>query len=74
MRLSEIQLDELGVLSSWIADLRYENNAVIMVLDDKHQYRIGGVPEGMFRQWVMSHSKGKYWHDNIRDHYRMSKI
>lgn len=71
MRLN--QINEVQVLSSWINDLRYENDAVIMVLDDGHQYRIGGVPEGMFRQWIMSHSKGKYWHDNIRDHYHISK-
>ena len=74
MKLSEIQLDEIGVLSSWIQDLDYANNSVIMTLNNGRRYRILGVPEGMFRQWVKAPSKGKYWHSDIRGNYRASRI
>jgi hypothetical protein len=74
MKLSEIQLDELSVFSSWIADLDYKNGDVIMILDSGRKYRVMGVPEGMFRQWVRSPSKGKHWHGYIKGHYRVSRV
>lgn len=74
MRLNEIQLDELSVFSSWIADLDYREGAVLMKLNNGRTYSITGVPEGMYRQWVRSPSKGKYWHSDIRGNYRATRI
>ena len=56
--LNDIQIDEVSVFSSWIADLNYQEGAVIMTLNNGRSYRILGVPEGMFRQWVKAPSKG----------------
>mgnify|MGYP000005478822 FL=1 len=77
MRLNEInemQIDEISVMSSWIADLDYEEGAVNLTLNNGRRYRVLGVPEGMFRQWVKAPSKGKYWHSDIRGNYRVSRI
>ena len=74
MRISEIQLDEVKVLSSWIADLTYKNNGVIMTLLNGRSYFVGGIPEGLFRRWVSAPSKGKFWHSDIRGNYRASRL
>lgn len=75
MRLFEIkQIDEVSVMSSWIADLSYKGDSVIMTLMNGRTYRVGGVPEGMYRQWVKAPSKGKFWHSDIRGNYRASRI
>lgn len=74
MKLSEIQLDEIGVMSSWIADLNYVDNMVVMTLNNGRTYRILGLPEGMFRQWMKASSKGKYWHSDVRGNYRVSRV
>jgi len=69
-----MQIDEVGVMSSWIADLSYENDSVIMTLNNGRTYRILGIPKGTFRQWIRASSKGKFWHSNLRGHYRVSEI
>lgn len=76
MRLFEIeqQIDEVGVMSSWIADLEYiGENVVMMTLNNGRRYRILGISEGLFRQWVSAPSKGKFWHSHIRGNYRASR-
>lgn len=76
MRLDEIEpIAEVGVISSWIQDLDYAGpNVVIMTLNSGRRYRVLGVSEGVFRQWINAPSKGKYWHSNIRGNYRVSRI
>lgn len=76
MRLSEIEsIAEVSVMSSWIADLDYAGpNVVIMTLNSGRRYRVLGVGEGVFRQWLRTPSKGKYWHSNIRGNYRVSRV
>lgn len=74
MKLSEIQLDEVGVLSSWIQDLTYKNGDVIMTLLNGRSYRILSVPETIFNWWVKAPSKGKFWHSKIRGNYRVSRL
>jgi hypothetical protein len=74
MKLIEIQLNEIGVMSSWIEDLEYVDDMVVMTLNSGRAYRILGFPEGMFRQWIKASSKGKYWHSDVRGNYRVSRI
>ncbi len=76
MRLEQIEpIAEVKVMSSWIADLDYAGpNVVIMTLNSGRRYRVLGVGEGLFRQWVRAPSKGKFWHSNIRGNYRVSRI
>ena len=70
------QLNEVAVNSSWIADLEYDGDYgdVIMTLNSGRTYQVAGVPEGMFEEWVLADSKGKFWHSDIRDHYRTTRI
>lgn len=73
MRLNQI-LTEVAVMSSWIEDLEYEDDEIIMTLNSGRMYSIAGVPEGMYREWLEADSKGKYWHSDIRDFYRTNRI
>lgn len=73
--MSEIaQIDEVSVMSSWIADLRFLDGSVILTLNNGRRYRVIGLSPGMFRQWVKAPSKGKFWHSNIRGNYRVSRL
>lgn len=74
MRIDELQLDEVKVMSSWIADLEYDRGVTFMTLLSGRRYRILGIPEGVFRQWVNAPSKGKFWHSHIRGNYRTTRI
>jgi hypothetical protein len=86
MKLNEIRsnkintdsmpLNEVAVNSSWIEDLEYDGDFgdVIMTLNSGRTYQISGVPEGMFEEWVMADSKGKFWHSDIVGHYRTTRI
>jgi len=74
MKLSEIQIDEVSVMSSWISDLDFDHNVTFMTLNNGRRYRILGLPEGTFRQWAHAPSKGKFWHSNIRGNYRARRI
>jgi len=74
MKIDELQLDEVGVMSSWIADLDRDHNVTFMTLNNGRRYRILGLPEGIFRQWLQAPSKGKFWHSDIRGNYRVSRI
>jgi hypothetical protein len=75
MRMTEIaQIDEISVMSSWIADLRFLDGSVILTLNNGRRYRVIGLSPGMFRQWVKAPSKGKFWHSNIRGNYRVSRL
>jgi hypothetical protein len=85
MRLNEIQsnkvksdkmpLNELSVFSSWISDLAFTKKKVtIMRLNTGRKYQILGLPPGMFREWMRSASKGKYWHGYIKGHYRTTRM
>jgi hypothetical protein len=75
MRLEQIEpIAEVSVISSWIQDLDYiGDNVVLMTLNNGRQYRVLGVGEGLFRQWVSAPSKGKFWHSNIKGNYRVSR-
>lgn len=75
MRLTDIKmLNEVAVVSSWIEDLEMDHNVVFMTLNSGNQYRILGVPEDVYLEWIEAPSKGKFWHSDIRGNYRVSRI
>jgi hypothetical protein len=75
MKASEI-LNEKPVESSWITDLVYNrpNKRVTMRLSNGRSFSIPGVTRTTFEQWVKSGSKGRYFHQKIKDVYVLSRI
>jgi hypothetical protein len=59
---------EKPVISSWIADLEYDDDleAVIMTTLGGGEYTITDVPYEEFEYWVEAESKGKHWWSDIK--------
>ncbi len=75
MKASEI-LCEKPVESSWITDLVYNrpNKTLTMRLSNGMSYSIPGITRTTFERWVKSPSKGRYFQQQIRDTYQISRI
>lgn len=75
MKLAEI-LIEKPVQSSWITDLVYNrpNKTLTMRLSNGRSFSIPGITRAMFEKWFKSPSKGRFFHDQIRDRYQVSRI
>lgn len=69
-----VELYEHRVKSSWIMDLSYEDNGVVMTLLNDRSYFINNVPTLVFKQWIKAPSKGKYWHRRIRGNYWVDRL
>ncbi len=59
------------VASTWIADLDYDHAAkeCTMRLSDGKNYRIQGMQPDVYYSWVKAPSKGKFFHQHIKDNY-----
>lgn len=75
MRLRQI-ITEAPVMSSWIADLTLMRNGrdVTMALGDGKRYRVNGVGAAVYQQWMQAQSKGSFWHDQIKNRYRVTRL
>lgn len=75
MRASEI-LNEKPVESSWITDLTYNrpNKTLTMRLSNGKRFSIPGITRGTFEQWAKAPSKGRFFHDRIKNTYEVSRI
>lgn len=75
MKASEI-ISEKAVLSSWITDLTYNrpNKIVTMRLSNGRSFSIPGITRTGFEKWVNNRSKGRYFHDFIKDNYNITRI
>jgi hypothetical protein len=74
MKINEITLIEQPVLSSWIEDLTYTKNAVIMTLGNAYEYKISNVPQSLYRAWIQAPSKGRFWHRRIKDRFVVTRL
>ena len=76
MKIMEIiaRLDEVAVLSSWIDEIDYNGNDVLMTLLDGNEYKVYDVEEDIYDEWVTAPSKGKYWHGYVRDYYITMRV
>jgi hypothetical protein len=77
MRLRDIQrIDEKKVKSVWLKDVKYIGRKKIgnvsITIRDGSSYTVHNVPYDVYRQWVISPSKGQYWHKNIKNQYEVS--
>lgn len=75
MRALEI-LKEKSVESSWITDLTYNrpNKTLTMRLSNGKVFSIPGITRTTFEQWIKSQSKGRYFHEKVKDNYRIKRI
>jgi hypothetical protein len=75
--LSTNYLTEAPVNSSWVVDLAYAYpwnlKTVIMVTNAGVKYRILNVPQSVLAAWRKSNSKGQFFHQNIKNKYRVVK-
>lgn len=75
MRLDELEMiAEVNVISSWIEDLEYEDDSVVMTLISGRQYRIHDIDYEIYEEWMKSMSKGKFWHSDIKDFFNVVRI
>lgn len=75
MKLRQI-ITEAPVLSSWIADLTLMNNGrdVVMALGDGKRYRVNTVGPAVYQQWMQAQSKGRFWHERIKQNYAVTRL
>jgi len=75
MRAAEL-LTEKPVQSSWITDLWYNrpNKTVTMRLSNGRRFSIPGITRAGFEKWVNNNSKGRYFHDFIKDNHQVTRI
>jgi hypothetical protein len=75
MRAAEI-LNEKPVESAWITDLIHNrpNKVLTMRLSDGKSYSIPGITRTMFEKWTKAPSKGFFFHQYIKDRYKVTRI
>jgi len=61
-------LNEEAVISSWIADLSYDEdtNSAWMTTSTGSSYEIPGMDYEDYKAWLDSDSKGKWWWSDIK--------
>ena len=67
---------EKSVESTWITDLVHNrpNKTVTMRLNNGKTYSIPNITRTMFERWMKAPSKGRFFHQYIKDTYRAKKI
>lgn len=65
-----------GFTSSNISGLRYDSDRSTLEVSFQHGgvYHYYDVPEHIWDAFKMAESKGKYLSDNVKGHYRYSKV
>lgn len=66
----------ISVESTIIQDIDYNSNSskLVVAFENGSQYEYSNVPSPIFQDFTKAKSKGKYFHDNIRDHYPYKRI
>ena len=73
----EPRRDSVRVMSSWISNLTLVNDDtgdVVMALLNGRRYRVRRVGQNIYNAWANSPSKGKFWHNNIKLKYRVTRL
>jgi len=75
MKMLDI-LNEKPVESAWISDLVYNrpNRTLTMRLSNGKTFSIPNITRTMFDRWFNSPSKGRFFHDQIRDNYQVNRL
>ena len=60
----------ISVDSSAIAEIGYEDGVLAIRFHSRCEpYFFQNVPEQLFKEFLLAPSKGKFFHDNIKDKY-----
>ena len=62
------------VESSTIKEVSYENCVLIVKFMNGSVYSYSDVPPKVFEDFLNSHSKGKFLHENIKGQYKHCKL
>lgn len=75
MKLREL-LAEAPVQSSWITDMHYgrKQRLIHITLSSGRVYTIVGASEDLYRNWMNSESKGKFFHQYLRGKFKVWRI
>lgn len=75
MRFREL-LTEKPVQSAWISDITYNrpNHVITMRLSNGRSFSVSGISRSIFEQWVKSQSKGRFFHQRIKNNYQVNRI
>jgi len=73
--VDEAMLDEQPVLSSWIADITLANDgSVTITLGNNRRYSVKSVGDQLYQAWIASPSKGKFWHQQIKNNHAVVRL
>lgn len=69
-------LTEVAVESTWISSVSYNrpNKILTLVTNVGSTYKIANVPRSFFDKWKNSPSKGKFYHENVKDRFNLIKV
>lgn len=67
---------EKPVESAWISDLTHNrpNKVLTMRLSNGKSFSIPGISRTTFEQWTRSPSKGRFFHNYIKDSFPVNRI
>lgn len=77
MLLRELMISEKPVISSWISDLtlvKGRTGDVTMSLGNGRRYSVKAVGQDMYNSWIAAASKGKFWHENIKNKFQVIRL
>ena len=73
--VEEAMLDEQPVLSSWIADITLANDgSVTITLGNDRRYSVKAVGDQIYQAWIAAPSKGKFWHQQIKNNHAVVRL
>jgi hypothetical protein len=64
----------IPVDSSALQSVSYHHGCLEITFDSGHVYRYYGVAQQTFDALLAADSKGRYFHDHIRDHYKFARV
>ena len=69
-------MERQRVSSSNLASVGYDAENMILEVEFRNGsvYRYSGVPFGIYTDLLNARSKGRYFHDHIRERYRYKRI
>ena len=69
-------MERIPVSSSEIVDIGYDPSSMTLEIGFKQEavYQYFDVPESIYQGFLRADSKGRFFHANIKNHYRYTKL
>jgi KTSC domain len=64
----------IAVDSAALQAIAWRHGQMEITFESGHLYRYFGVPRPIFDELLRAESKGRYFHDRIRDRYRFRRL